>query len=276
VKSKLLSRFCAGVALAAAALSFAAPASAGWQGPAGNKWFENEVRPQGYNYAPSVISDGASTDVWWCGQGLTDVIYYRNWSPAGGFSPVQQVLFPRQTWNRQYTCDPSVVRGSFTNPQDGGHYAYVMYYSGADNIPGNNNQLGLAFSNDKVNWVDWQGDSILKPLGDASTNYGIGQPSTFNADGGSSLFVFTTDTSVPWDDAFAQIFVRHTPNGINFEAPVRVPGKANDGTYVGPNSDFGYDPGLNWSSQRPPERIGARRPAPRRAFATRVSCVVCY
>jgi hypothetical protein len=42
------------------------------------------------------------------------------------------------------------------------------------------------------------------------------------------------------------------------------------------HSDDRMRPGLNWSSQRPPERIGARRPVPRRAFATRVSCVVCY
>lgn len=228
-----------GIALAALA-GAVAPASAGWQGPSGNKWFENEVRPQGYNYAPSIINTGGTTDVWWCGQGLTDVIYHRT-ATGGGLGPVQQVLFPRQTWNRQYTCDPSVIKGNFTNPQDGGHYQFIMYYSGADNQPGWNNQLGLAYSNDGINWVDWQGDSILKPIGNASDNYGLGQPSTFNADGQSSLFVFTTDTSVPADPNFAQIFVRHTPNGVNFEAPVRLPALANDGTSIGPNSDFGYD-----------------------------------
>ncbi|UIN38391.1 hypothetical protein [Methylobacterium oryzae] len=228
-----------GIALAALA-GAAVPASASWQGPAGNAWFNNDVRPQGYNYAPSIINTGGTTDVWWCGQGATDVIYHRT-ATGAGFGPIQQVLFPRQAWNSAYTCDPSVIRGNFTNPQDGQHYTHIMYYSGANNLPGNNNQLGLAYSNDGINWVDWQGDSILKPIGDASNNYGLGQPSTFNADGQSSLFVFTTDTSVPADPNFAQIFVRHTPNGVNFEAPVRLPARATDGTSIGPNSDFGYD-----------------------------------
>ena len=231
-----------GLALAASAVLSLSPAVAEWQGPNAQPWFENYVRPQGYNYAPSVISENGTTDVWWCGQGAsTDVIYHRSYSASGGFSPISQVLYPRQTWNSRYTCDPSVVKGNFTNPQDGQHYQYIMYYSGADNTPGNNNQLGLAYSNDKVNWVDYQGDSVLKPIGNASDNYGLGQPSTFNADGQSSLFVITTDTSVPADPNFAQIFVRHTNDGVNFEAPVRVPGRATDGTTVGPNSDFAYD-----------------------------------
>ena len=232
-----------GLALAAAVALTLSPipaAQAGWQGPGGAPWFENYVKPNGYNYAPSVISENGTTDVWWCGQGATDVIYHRSYS-AAGFSPISQVLYPRQNWNNKYTCDPSVTKGNFVNPQDGQHYQYIMYYSGADNLPGNNNQLGLAYSNDKLNWVDYQGDSILKPLGDASNNYGIGQPSTFNADGQSSLFVFTTDTSVPPDPNFAQIFVRHTADGVHFDAPVRLPAKANDGTSIGPNSDFAYD-----------------------------------
>lgn len=235
------------LSLASAAILSAAvlvSAQAGWKGPDAQPLFINEANPKGYNYAPSIITENGTTDIWWCGQGETDVIFHRSYNPQTGFSPAQIVFQPTPgSWNRQYVCDPSVIKGSFTNPADGQRYSYAMYYSGADNQPGNNNQIGLSLSNDKINWVDFPTPVIssINPAV-AQSNYGSGQPATFNIDGRSSLFIFTTDLSGPQGvNGFGDLYVRRTSDGVHFDKPVRVPNVASDGTTINPNSDFGYD-----------------------------------
>ena len=243
VTSKLLALTLSGAAIAMAVLL--PPAQGGWKGPEAQALFVNEANPKGYNYAPSVITGNGQTDFWWCGQGKTDVIFHRSYNPETGFSPARIVFQPTPgSWNRHYVCDPSVIKGRFLNPADGQRYSYAMYYSGADNQPGNNNQTGLAFSNDKISWVDYP-TPVIAPLNPAVAqgNYGTGQPATVNVDGRSSLYVFTTDLTGPQGiSGFGDLYVRHTADGVHFEPPVRIPNVATDGTTINPNSDFGYDP----------------------------------
>ncbi|GJE48396.1 hypothetical protein GOFOIKOB_1425 [Methylobacterium tardum] len=228
------------------ALALAGPLSAraAWTASEGRPLFTNEANPRGYNYAPSLITENGTTDIWWCGQGKTDVIYHRSYNAQTGFSPAQVVFQPTPgSWNRQYVCDPSVIKGSFTNPADGQHYAYAMYYSGADNLPGNNNQTGLAFSNDKVTWIGHP-SPVIAPLNPvvAQTNYGAGQPASFAVGGQPGHYVFVTDLTGPQGvPGFGDLYVRHTADGVHFDAPARVPNLATDGTTINPNSDFGYD-----------------------------------
>ena len=232
------------VAVLLAVPKFLKPAYAEWTGPASKALFANEANPKGYNYAPSVITENGTTDFWWCGQGKTDVIFHRSYSPQTGFSPAQVVFQPTSgSWNQLHVCDPSVIKGSFANPADGQRYTYAMYYSGVDNAPGNNNQTGLAFSNDKINWANYP-KPVISPLNPAVAqgNYGNGQPATINVDGRSSLLVFTTDLSGPQGIAgFGDLYVRHTADGVNFNPPIRIPNEATDGTTVNPNSDLAYD-----------------------------------
>jgi hypothetical protein len=220
------------------------PAQAEWKSPDARALFVNEANPKGYNYAPSVITENGQADFWWCGQGKTDVIFHRSYNPQTGFTPAQVVFQPTPgSWNQVHVCDPSVIKGSFTNPADGRNYTYAMYYSGVDNAPGNNNQTGLAFSNDKVHWVDYP-RPVISPLNlkVAQGNYGNGQPATINTDGRSSLIVFTTDLSGPQGIAgFGDLYLRRTADGVNFDSPIRIPNVATDGTTVNPNSDFAFD-----------------------------------
>ena len=240
----LVARKGALVGMLLAVLAVPVAGEAGWKGPEAQPLFVNEANPAGYNYAPSVITENGTTDIWWCGQGKTDVIFHRSYTPQTGFSPARIVFQPTpNSWNRQYVCDPSVIRGRFVNPADGQTYAYAMYYSGADNLPGNNNQTGLAFSNDKVTWVDYP-EPVIKPINPvvAQGNYGTGQPATFS-DGRSGLFVFTTDLTGPQGvPGFGDLYVRHTADGVHFGAPARVPNATTDGSTINPNSDFAYDP----------------------------------
>lgn len=232
------------IGILVATTTSAVPARAGWTGPEARALFANEANPSGYNYAPSIITEDGKTDIWWCGQGRTDVIFHRSYSPETGFSPAQVVFRPTPgAWNRQYVCDPSVIKGRFINPSDGHRYDYAMYYSGSDNLPGNNNQTGLAFSNDKINWIDYP-HPVISPLNPlvAQNNYGAGQPATFYVDGSANLYVVTTDLTGPREvRGFGDLYVRRTSDGVTFDAPVRLPNVATDGTTINPNSDFGYD-----------------------------------
>ena len=118
-----------------------------------------------------------------------------------------------------------MIKGSFINPADGQHYAYAMYYSGADNLPGNNNQTGLAFSNDKLTWVDYP-SPVIAPLNPvvAQTNYGAGQPASFAVSGQPGHYVFVTDLTGPQGvPGFGDLYARHTADGVHFDAPARVP-----------------------------------------------------
>jgi hypothetical protein len=54
-------------------------------------------------------------------------------------------------WDSEYTCNPHVIRGVFTNPLgDGQVYTFAMYYVGTK--VGTNNSIGAAFSVDGLIW----------------------------------------------------------------------------------------------------------------------------
>ncbi|MDP4023536.1 hypothetical protein Q8W71_12935 [Methylobacterium sp. NEAU 140] len=236
----------------AALLAAPLPAAAQWQGPDAAPLFVNDGQPaskHNYNYAPSLIAEGDVVHIWWCGRGPeptdTDVVFHRTQDRrTGAFGPARVVLRSTpDTWDKTYVCDPGVVKGRFTNPADGHSYTHALYYSGADNLPGHQNAVGLAFSNDGVTWVKYP-EPVIRPQntdpGKRET-YGAGQPGLFNADGKAGLFVFTTDTTTPERPGFGEIFVRHTADGVHFDPPVRMPNVASDGALLFPNTDFAYD-----------------------------------
>ena len=77
------------VVLMLSMLGLTARCHAGWKGPEAQSLFVNEANPRGYNYAPSLITENGTTDIWWCGQGKTDVIYHWSYNAQTGFSPVR-------------------------------------------------------------------------------------------------------------------------------------------------------------------------------------------
>jgi len=96
--------------------------------------------PTGWNYAPANFADTNNMfRVFWCGEGTvsgigsTDVIYYRNYNySTGQWSSTYTALEPTPgSWEDNPagagTCNPSVVKGSFS-PGNGNTYTYAMYY----------------------------------------------------------------------------------------------------------------------------------------------------
>jgi hypothetical protein len=98
-------------------------------------------------------------------------------------------------WDSAYVCNPQVVGGTFANPLgDGQTYAYAMYYVGTALHSGEDNSIGVAFSNDAVHWKKYP-----YPVIAASTAlwYGSGQPVPYNSDHKSAIWLFYEDNDGP-------------------------------------------------------------------------------
>src|SRR5579862_6498125 len=116
-----------------------------------------------YNYSPSIIESGSMRQVWWCSQGVnpsdssqdTDSIYYESIDMATlkTQGPMLVMAETPGAWDSAFVCNPKVIGGVFENPLgDGSTYRYAMYYVGTDLIDGLSNSIGVAFSNDGIQW----------------------------------------------------------------------------------------------------------------------------
>ena len=108
-----------------------------------------------------------------------------------------------------------MVKGSFT--YNGTNYSYAMYYTSyCDAL--NGNAIGVAFSNNGINWVKYANNPIIVPQW-SDDGYGAGQAQVYNTDGGSSLWLFHTDVG---DGGGNRMYRRTTTDGITFSSPVQV------------------------------------------------------
>jgi hypothetical protein len=196
----------------------------------------------GYNYGPAIIQEGGVRQLWWCGNGnipgttfQTDVIYYRTMDTSNSsMSPISMVFWPQPgQWDGQFTCDPSVVRGQFN--ADGQSYSYALYYTGTD-IPTGNNRIGVAFSNDGINWHRYSQNPLVMPQTSPASTYGAGQPASYNRDGVSNVSLFYTDDSVP--QYGLRMWTVTSTDAIHFGPPTLL---STAGATLNANSDFAYD-----------------------------------
>lgn len=170
-----------------------------------------------YDYAPSVIVEGNVTKMWWGGRGTTgnDVVYYASKTGGGAWSTPQIVVSPTVAWESTHLNDASVVKGSFTI--SGTTYTYAMYYD-AGNAVGAHNKIGVAFSNDGVNWTKYSGNPILSdPQGVYEYSYGM--PSVYGT-GSSNITMVYFDSR-----RNGAAIIRTSTDGLSFTAstPYRLP-----------------------------------------------------
>ena len=155
-----------------------------------------------YNYSPSVIETGDIRQLWWCSQGVnprdasqnTDSIYYESVDMLTGESngPMLVLAETPGAWDSAFTCNPKVIGGVFEDPLgDGNTYEYAMYYVATQLIDGEGNGIGVAFSHDGMHWRKYP-----QPIVPATTTvtYGVGQPSVYNADHKSAIYMLYEDT----------------------------------------------------------------------------------
>jgi hypothetical protein len=215
----------------------------------------------GYDYGASVIQTGNVRQYWWCSPGVTpdgystDNIYYRTYdSSTGTYSAIQVVLSPLPsvaTWDRSYICDPSVIKGAFTDPSTGLTYSYAMYYTATDRGPGTsyagtaldgtNNRMGLAYSNDAVTWVRYSANPVIYPQNYPTNEYGAGEAATYSYNGTSGINIFHNDNSVTTGSG---VWEQSSSDGVNFGAATAVSGagvNADGTTGRSGNPDLAFD-----------------------------------
>jgi hypothetical protein len=148
------------------------------------------------------MQSGNVRQFWWCGQGVnpndqsqnTDVILYGsiNLTTKQTYGPVTVLAETPGAWDSEYTCNPKVIGGTFTNPLgDGQTFRYAMYYVGTASPGGIANSIGVAFSKDGINWRKYPHPVIAST---SESNYGVGQPALYNRDQKSGISLFYEDS----------------------------------------------------------------------------------
>jgi len=172
-----------------------------------------------YNYSPSIIETGDTRQIWWCSPGVnpndpsqsTDAIYY-SYVDKKTLQSSRPTLVMAETpgsWDQALLCNPKVVGGVFQNPLgDGITYQYAMYYVATAWLSGDGNSIGVAFSNDGINWKKRPSPVIGATT---PTGYGVGQPSVYNTDHKSAIYMLYED-SFPTEHHVAAI----STDGVNF------------------------------------------------------------
>jgi hypothetical protein len=199
-----------------------------------------------YNYSPSVIQDGDVQKFWWCAGGQnptnsnqnSDSIQYEtvNTVTQEKSEPVIVLAETAGSWDSVFTCNPRVIRGTFVNPLgDGESYTYEMFYVGTPSPVGLSNDIGAAFSNDGIQWTKYPQPVIYAT---SNTNYGVGQPAAYNADGKSAITLFYEDSTPTVHHVEAT-----STDGIHFTIQGTLTANGLDPANPEPNwGDIGYDP----------------------------------
>jgi hypothetical protein len=156
-----------------------------------------------YDYSPSVIKTANLQQFWWCGAGInptdvtqfSDTIQYESidLTTNAHFGPLPVLAETQGGWDSVFTCNPKVVKGTFTNPLGSGEtFTYAMYYVATGSPQGNDNCIGVAFSNDGVIWKKYPHPVILP---ETTEGYGVGQPAVYNSDQHAAIRMFYEDNS---------------------------------------------------------------------------------
>ena len=189
---------------------------------------------------------GTQLQIWWCGQARNpqkdsqdgDAILYASIDTTSGrrTNPVTVLAETPGGWDAAFVCNPRVIGGVFVNPLgDGKTYSYAMYYVGTADPAGVLNNIGVAFSNDGLQWNKYKDPVYLAVAG---IFYGVGHPSEYSTDGKSNLVVLFEDTNTAIEH-----FKTTTPDGIHFTLPAKLTGTGLDPNNPAPSwGDIGFDP----------------------------------
>ena len=188
------------------------------------------------NYSPSVIEASGIRQFWWCSSGInpldpsqdTDAIYYQSMTMKTLQHNGPPVLVLAETpgaWDSAYTCNAKVISGKFANPLgDGQTYTYAMYYVGTACICGTNNSIGVAFSNDGIQWKKYP-SPVIRPT--STQGYGVAQPALYYDTQKSLLHLFYEEynptashiAAVSSDGVHFTVQGALATNGLNLDNP---------------------------------------------------------
>ena len=202
-----------------------------------------------YDYSPSVIQTGDVRQIWWCGSAVNpqnpsmdnDSIQYESLNTATMVGTVPRTVLAETpgTWNAALLCNPKVIGGVFQNPLgDGKTYQYAMYFVATADAVTNN--IGVAFSNDGINWIKYP-EPVIRAT-EPVTFYGVGQPSLYNSDQHSGIWMIYEDHSPTVHHVEAT-----STDGVHFTVQGAVTMEGLNPDDPSPTlGDMAYDPTTNY------------------------------
>lgn len=170
-------------------------------------------RPNLYDYAPSAMyGDGNNIRMWWgSNNNGHDGIYHSYFTSSGWATPQLVMQSSSSGWDSYHTCDPSVIKGSFS--YNNTNYQYAMYYTGTYDPAGRDSHIGVAFSNDGLSWVRYSGP-VVGPQGNAAGSYGAGMQTVYRDSSGLITMVYYDSTT-----GGSPYCMATSSDGKNFSSP---------------------------------------------------------
>ena len=170
----------------------------------GTSYDEIIIQPTGnyYNYCPSIIQEGNDRYTYYCSNAESDVIIDYVMMKKEVMEDNEWVtekesivLSPSETegdWDSVHTCDPFVIKGSFSYLEE--DYSYLMLYLGCKTLDNSKNEIGIAVSKTPEGpWIKYQNNPIITH-GDANVDWfwGVGQASAVNLNNNGEIMLFYT------------------------------------------------------------------------------------
>ncbi len=203
-------------------------------------------RPERYDYSPSIIQSGNIRQFWWCGMATnpakpsedTDAVLYESVNLVTGAieGPRTVLAGTPGAWDSTYNCNPRVIGGIFDNPLgDGRSFQYAMYYVGTQDKGGLNNSIGVAFSNDGIQWAKYPTPIIYSPT---ASGYGAGQPVVYNSDQKAAISLYYEDS----DFTSLRHIAATSSDGLHFTVQGTLTTSGLNPDYFDPSwGDMAYD-----------------------------------
>lgn len=161
---------------------------------------------------PSHLFYGGQHHIWWCSRSTvsgslstyTDGIFHAvktgslGLGGLGGWAGYTEVFNnTKSPWSTNHTCDPSVIRGTFS--YNGKAYTHAMYWTSDTNAvtAGVDNAVGVAFSNDGLTWIPYP-SPVITTYNPPDGSYGAGAGSVnFNPATGKLAYAYDDTTLSP-------------------------------------------------------------------------------
>ena len=208
-----------------------------------------------YNYCPSIFYEDETTAyAYYCSNSengvITDKVAMRKGIKIGEdlyWSEKKFVLAPTEnTWDARHTCDPAVIKGSFS--YGGENYSYLMAYLGCVTSNNTRNEVGLAVAKTPEGpFVKCNSINPIVKYPEEYSEWGYGQPSLVSVDKAGKALLFYT-AGLPgrtcefverWDFSSLDHPVKEFCKEITDKGLYRLNSTVPD---VLANADFAYEP----------------------------------
>lgn len=223
-------------------------------------YFDKTTEPGFYNYCPSIFEKDGVVYTYFC----TNTVPYEvvdsiamiksipNPDGEGYLYTNPKIVLKaaiQKSWDSQHVCDPSVIEGRFS--YDGKEYKYLLGYLGCTSLDNQDNQTGVAVSNDLETWHKLRENPFIHYEHDKAHpefQWGVGQVSMLNLDKKGKVALFYTSGTYNLTSQKVRIMELSDLNQPVLLTEMTVPNEGtvqlNGYTDFISNADFAYRDGM--------------------------------